>query len=150
MEEGQGLTSGRLPRTQPNTQDTRPYWSKVLLNKNMALPAGNGQKDNCKRSVEAMRCAPYFVDTQTIHHNVGNPGSLAVQRPSLQPPFHCGFRGHLERTRKTQAGRTRGNHVRSCGRGPRRRWSRVAPERLDGRGSFLARRLDTYSQGGSR
>ena len=58
--------------------------------------------------------------------------------------------GHLERTRKTQEGRTRGNHVRSCGRGPRRRWSRVAPERLDGRGSFLARRLDTYSQGVSR
>ena len=55
-----------------------------------------------------MRCGPYFVDTQTIHLNVGNPGSLAVQRPSLQPPFHCGFSGPSRAHKKDAGGKNQG------------------------------------------
>ena len=87
---GAGRTSGRLIGKRTQLRVRKDSGQECRSDISTIRHARYGRKKSNKRSAEAMLWAPYLVDAQTINHNVGNPGSLAVQRPSLQSPFHCG------------------------------------------------------------
>ena len=115
---GRERTFGQSTMSRPRPSTRNPsgpgYFEGIFL----IISARTGRKEAHRRSAEAIHCAPYRVDAQTIKHSVGNPSSLATTRPSLQPPFRCSSN---EPSKKRARGARWEHQGRSCGQGAKRR-----------------------------
>ena len=107
---GGGQYLGSLVEARPRPRSTRATLPGQYACICSCISEDVRRRSKQRSPAEAMRCAPYFADVETINHRVGNPGSLTVPRHSLQYMFYCGSnkpsRAHVQQETREGHGQT--------------------------------------------